>query len=79
MEDLIDFPCSADWLDHYHRQGLTPRSSGRADPEVKELLKRIEKLEENMERLTKAVYMLALSSRRKPKFRKSRDDVLEVL
>jgi hypothetical protein len=29
MQDLIDFPCSDDWLDFYHERGLTPRSSGR--------------------------------------------------
>lgn len=35
--DYIDFPVSPDWLDHYHRMGLTPRSSGRIprpEPEV---------------------------------------------
>ena len=29
QEDLIDFPVSDLWLDHYHEQGLTPRTSGR--------------------------------------------------
>jgi hypothetical protein len=43
-DDMIDFPCSYDWLDHYHSRGLTPRSSGRADPVVKELLKEIAEL-----------------------------------
>ena len=27
VPDLIDFPCSDLWLDHYHRLGLTPRKS----------------------------------------------------
>lgn len=44
MEDMIDFPCSDDWLDYYHRRGLTPRHSGRMDPVVKELLKEIAEL-----------------------------------
>lgn len=25
MQDLIDFPVSGAWLDHYHSQGMTPR------------------------------------------------------
>lgn len=28
-QDLIDFAVSDDWLDFYHRQGLTPRMSPR--------------------------------------------------
>ena len=44
MEDLIDFPCSADWLDYYHERGLTPRSSGRADPEIRELWREVREL-----------------------------------
>lgn len=29
IPELIDFPVSDDWLDYYHRQGLTPRMSPR--------------------------------------------------
>ena len=50
MEDLIDFPVSDDWLDYYHRKGLTPRSSGRSDPEIKLMMKHIGKLYERLER-----------------------------
>ncbi len=32
QEDLIDFPVSDLWLDHYHAQGLTPRTSGGIPP-----------------------------------------------
>ena len=32
-EDLIDFPVSDIWLDHYHEQGLTPRASGQRQPQ----------------------------------------------
>ncbi len=28
-EDLIDYRCSDTWLDYYHAQALTPRSSGQ--------------------------------------------------
>jgi len=49
MEDLIDFPCSADWLDFYHKQGLTPRSSGRPSRVEIELFKQIEKLNKRVD------------------------------
>ena len=45
MRDLIDFPCSADWLDYYHERGLTPRSSGRPSRYESIILKKIEQLE----------------------------------
>lgn len=51
MEDLIDFPVSDDWLDFYHRRGLTPRSSGRLPPEVKALYKQMEQMNKRMEML----------------------------
>ena len=44
MSDMIDFPCSSDWLDHYHRQGLTSRSSGRMSQTEKMLLEEIKRL-----------------------------------
>lgn len=50
-EDYIDFPCSADWLDHYHRIGLTPRGSGRADPELRRVWDHIQKIEERQLRI----------------------------
>ncbi len=57
MEDMIDFPCNPDWLDHYHLRGLTPRHSGR-NRELEELNKKIEmmlqqqqKQNENIEKL----------------------------
>ena len=51
--DLVDFPVSDDWLDFYHRQGLTPRKSPHyySSPEHetcsvnKEALERIVSLE----------------------------------
>ena len=55
MEDYIDFPCSSDWLDYYHSRGLTPRSSGRADPEIKAILERVEKLEKVMVQLLREI------------------------
>ena len=51
MEDLIDFPVSDDWLDFYHRRGLTPRNSGRLSPEVKALYKQMEQMSKRMEML----------------------------
>ena len=51
MEDLIDFPVSDDWLDFYHRRGLTPRNSGRLSPEVKALYKQMEQMNKRMEML----------------------------
>ena len=45
MKDLIDFPCSADWLDYYHERGLTPRSSGRPSKFESIILKKIEEIE----------------------------------
>lgn len=42
-DDLIDFPVNEGWLDFYHAQGLTPRSSGRIrrGPTVAELPRQI--------------------------------------
>jgi len=51
MEDLIDFPVSDDWLDWYHRQGLTPRSSGRMNPTERRLFENIERILNRLERL----------------------------
>jgi len=48
MKDLIDFPCSADWLDYYHERGLTPRSSGRPSRYESIILKKIEQLEKEI-------------------------------
>ena len=71
MEDLIDFPCSADWLDYYHQRGLTPRSSGRMSPqeryllsEIRDLQKRMVTIEETLLEVVKAVKEL-LEERRK--------------
>lgn len=55
MKDYIDFPCSSDWLDYYHSRGLTPRSSGRADPEIKAILERIERFEKVMVELLREI------------------------
>ncbi len=44
MEDLIDFPCSGDFLDFYHERGLTLRTSGRVSREYKTLLEELKKL-----------------------------------
>ena len=48
MKDLIDFPCSADWLDYYHERGLTPRSSGRPSRYESIILKKIEQIEKQI-------------------------------
>ncbi len=32
-EDMIDFQVADCWLDFYHQQGLTPRSSGQRQPQ----------------------------------------------
>ena len=48
MKDLIDFPCSADWLDYYHERGLTLRSSGRPSRYESIILKKIEQLEKEI-------------------------------
>jgi len=61
MSDMIDFPCSSDWLDHYHRQGLTPRTSGKKDREYLELLRRIEKLERQNQEMLKFIEFLVKS------------------
>ncbi len=67
MQDLIDFPVSDDWLEYYHRQGLTPRRpSERSFDEyayrLEKLLKhyenRIEMLEQNQKTLIKLVSKL---------------------
>lgn len=42
FEDYIDFPCSADWLEHYNNMGLTPRKPNRDRQmykEIKEMIK----------------------------------------
>ncbi|MEC4686724.1 MAG: hypothetical protein VST64_00240 [Nitrospirota bacterium] len=33
VKDMIDFRVSNTWLDWYHQQGLTPRSSGQRRPQ----------------------------------------------
>lgn len=50
IEDMIDFPCSDDWLEHYNRIGLTPRKPIE-DKKYHYLMQRIEKLEKNIETL----------------------------
>lgn len=72
MEDYIDFPVSDDWLDFYHRQGLTPRHSpnyynnipskyleriATLETENLSLKKRIERLEEELEELKKRPFL----------------------
>ncbi len=46
-DDLIDFPCSDDWLDYYHERGLTPRRSNRPSREA-ELLEAIKRQNEKI-------------------------------
>jgi len=67
MQDLIDFPVSDDWLEHYHKIGLTPhrppdRSLEEYAYRLEKLLKhyenRIEMLEQNQKTLIKLVSKL---------------------
>jgi hypothetical protein len=48
MRDLIDFPCSPDWLEYYHLRGLTPRRPVREPAETDRELRAIG---ENLENL----------------------------
>ena len=43
--DLIDFPCSDDWQDYYHRKGMTPYNSGRQHDKTQRILEQL--LEQN--------------------------------
>jgi hypothetical protein len=52
MEDLIDFPCSPDWLEYYHLRGLTPRRPVREPAEADRELRAIR---EGLENLTAAL------------------------
>lgn len=56
-EDLIDFPCSDLWLDHYHAMGLTPRSSEqrRQTAEMAALRREVQGLREILGELVDAV------------------------
>ena len=66
-EDYIDFPCSADWLDHYHSRGLTPRSSGRSSPEFHALVKILEQQEKRFAELENVIKdVLFRSDKEKP-------------
>jgi hypothetical protein len=49
MEDLIDFPCSPDWLEYYHLRGLTLRRPVREQTEAGAELRAIR---EGLETLT---------------------------
>jgi len=65
VPDLIDFPCSDLWLDHYHRLGLTPRKSPNyyASMDESELWGKIRTLEETTGELREQIRHL---SRRTP-------------
>lgn len=60
QEDYIDFPCSADWLDFYHKQGLTPRSSGRPDS-IQQLYHKVSDLERKFSDLVELVRELLVA------------------
>ena len=53
VDDLIDFEVSDDWLDFYHRQGLTPRRSQKYfAPSVREgISDDLERIQSVLERL----------------------------
>ena len=64
MKDMIDFPVSDDWLEWYHRQGLTPRRpkdgsieelGWRLEKIIKDLERRLEILEQNQKMLADAI------------------------
>lgn len=70
-DDMIDFPCSADWIDYYHERGLTPRSSGRPNQHIEMLVDEIKRLrEENREILEALRILIEERSRRKERPRR---------
>ena len=67
MQDLIDFPVSDDWLEWYHKKGLTPRRppdrsfdeyAYRLEKLLKHYENRIEILEQNQKMLIKLINKL---------------------
>ena len=88
MEDLIDFPVSADWLDFYHERGLTPRSSGRYSPAERRLLEEIEnlradfiRLAEQQSKIMQMIYELLkqLNNKPQPKVQEEKQDYGSLL
>lgn len=52
IEDLIDFPVSDDWLNHYHRKGLTPHYSTRMEQqEIERLRKQINDMQKDLKEI----------------------------
>jgi len=60
-DDMIDFPCSYDWLDHYHKRGLTPYGSGRGDPDLKRLYHEIRETQHTIQELLETLIDLVSS------------------